>query len=415
VLSKNKNQTNGDTLKESVLKNLFAKYDEYKAVKINSDFITYAELQDELGKLKNNPLFDVEMIGESIEQRKISRIRVGAGKTKILVWSQMHGDEPTATAVLLDLFNFLSASDSFKEFRKLILTELEIHFIPMLNPDGAERFQRENAINIDINRDAIKLSCDESRVLWNYALKLKPEFGFNLHDQNSYYTAGRKNKSSAISLLTPPMDFVKSINYTREKGMQIILKIFEALSIFVPEHIARYSDEFEPRAFGDNFVKQGISSILIESGFYPGDFKKDFVRKLNFISILTAFNSIVEKDHEKLFYADYFEIPENKEMLFDLLLKNLQFNFKERNFSGDVGINRKKIFNPVTKEFFFEGQIAGVGDLSTFWGNEEHDLSGYQVSSPEQLKVDTKLDFDLIKDRKVGFRINRGILHRINN
>ena len=62
----------------------------------------------------------------------------------------MHGDEPTATAALLDIFNFLSANDSFDSLRKSILQNLEIHFIPMLNPDGAARYQRENAFNIDL-------------------------------------------------------------------------------------------------------------------------------------------------------------------------------------------------------------------------------------------------------------------------
>ena len=244
---------------------------------------------------------------------------------------------------------------------------------------------------------------------------LKPEFGFNLHDQNSYYTAGRTTKTSAISLLTPSMDFVKSINYTREKGMQVILKINEILSQIIPGHVARYSDDFEPRAFGDNFIKLGISSILIESGFYPGDFQKDFVRKLNFISLITAFNSIVERDHEKLFYADYFEIPENKEMLFDLLLRNLKMKYNDRWFTIDVGINRKKKLNLETGDFFLEGNISALGDLSTYYGIEEHDLTGFEIVSKEQLATDKNVDFDLIKDSKVLFRIINGTLHIINS
>ena len=402
-------------MKTDILKNLFDCYDDFKAKNINSDFIPHDVLKREIEAFKNNITFEIIKIGNSIEGRDIYRIKIGKGKTKILVWSQMHGDEPTATSAIFDLFNFFADTQSYNELRKLIIDDLEIHFIPMLNPDGAERFQRENSINVDINRDAVSQVCDESKLLWDYAQNLKPEFGFNLHDQNSYYTAGRTNKSSAISLLIPPMDFVKSINYTREKGMQIILKINEILSEIIPGQVARYSDDFEPRAFGDNFVKTGISSILIESGFYQGDYKKDFVRKLNFISLLTAFTSIVKRDHEKLFYADYFEIPENRESLFDLLLKNVVITKAERNFIVDVGINRKKKYDQINKKFYFESTIAGIGDLSTFYGIEEYDMENAELEKEKFLFLDSAADFELKREQSTIYKVVNGIIQRINN
>ena len=338
---------------EKIFKTLFDKYDSYKESNLRSDFVSHSELKQQIEKLFSNKNFQVTQIGKSIEGRDIFSIKFGKGKRKILAWSQMHGDEPTATSALFDLINFFSANDEFNEFRNGILEELEIHFIPMLNPDGAEKYQRENAFNIDLNRDALKFQSDESKLLWDYSQKLKPEFGFNLHDQNSYYAAGRKNKTAAISFLAPPIDYSKSINYTREKAMQVISILNKALQEFIPENIARYSDDFEPRAFGDNFMKSGISTILIESGFYKNDQKKDFVRKLNFISILAALDSIAKELYKKEFYADYFEIPENTEIFFDLLLRNLTLNFNFRKFTVDVGINRTKKFNSINKESVF--------------------------------------------------------------
>ena len=38
---------------------------------------------------------------------------------------------------------------------KRILSALTLYVVPMLNPDGAERYQRRNAQNIDLNRDAL--------------------------------------------------------------------------------------------------------------------------------------------------------------------------------------------------------------------------------------------------------------------
>ncbi|MGI9542228.1 MAG: M14 family zinc carboxypeptidase, partial [Cyclobacteriaceae bacterium] len=71
------------------------------------------------------------MIGKSVEQRNLYRVSAGIGKTQVLLWSQMHGNEPTATMALMDIFRFL---DSDPLANKL-LQNLRLHFIPMLNPD----------------------------------------------------------------------------------------------------------------------------------------------------------------------------------------------------------------------------------------------------------------------------------------
>ena len=280
----------------------------------------------------------------------------------------------------------------------------------MVNPDGAEMFTRENAYNIDINRDALRLQSDESKILWDYAEKLEPDFGFNLHDQNSYYTAGRSNNASAISLLSPPMNHVKSINYTREKSMQVICRISEALSQFIPQNIARYKDDFEPRAFGDNFTRNGISTILIESGFYKNDVKKDFIRKLNFIALLSAFKSIAEKDYESIEHKKYFDIPENEELLFDLLLRNLTLNYNGRNFKIDVGINREKKLNKELQSFYYKSKIADLGDLSIFYGIEEHDLNGYQIIPDNKLGIDEPADLKIFFNGQLKKEVRNGFI-----
>ncbi len=389
---------------------LFNDYDNYREKKLNSDFISHAQLKELVAGMQTNNLFRVEKLGESLDKKEIFSVVFGEGETKILAWSQMHGNEPTATAALFDLFNFFSSSDKYDEPRKTLLKKITFYFIPMLNPDGAEMFTRENAYSVDLNRDALRLQSDESKIIWDYAEKLEPEFGFNLHDQNSYYTAGRSNNASAISLLSPPMNFVKSINYTREKSMQVISRINEALSLFIPQNIARYKDDFEPRAFGDNFTRNGISIILIESGFYKNDVKKDFVRKLNFIALLSAFKSIAEKDYENIEHKKYFDIPENEELLFDLLLRNLTLNYNGRNFKIDIGINREKKLNKESQSFYYKSKIADLGDLSIFYGIEEHDLTGYQVIADNKLSVDEPADLKILFNGQLKKEVRNGFI-----
>ncbi len=393
-----------------LFKSLFNDYDNYREKKLNSDFISHAQLKELIAGMQTNNLFRIEKIGESLERKEIFSAVLGEGETKILAWSQMHGDEPTATSALFDLFNFFSSSDKYDDLREILLKKITFHFIPMLNPDGAEMFTRENAYSVDLNRDALRLQSDESKIIWDYAEKLEPEFGFNLHDQNSYYTAGKSNNASAISLLSSPMNYVKSINYTREKSMQVICRIKEALSLFIPQNIARYKDDFEPRAFGDNFTRNGISIILIESGFYKNDVKKDFVRKLNFVALLSAFKSIAEKDYESIEHKKYFDIPENEELLFDLLLRNLTLNYNGRNFKIDIGIKREKKLNKELQSFYYKSKIADLGDLSIFYGIEEHDLTGYQVIPDNKLNVDEPADLKILFNGQLKKEVRNGFI-----
>jgi hypothetical protein len=67
--------------------------------------ITHQDVVDRVTQIvKETPdLFSQEVIGQSLEGRSIHHVWFGTGKMPILLWSQMHGDEPTATAALFDL------------------------------------------------------------------------------------------------------------------------------------------------------------------------------------------------------------------------------------------------------------------------------------------------------------------------
>ncbi|MCK7523395.1 MAG: hypothetical protein MZV64_39955 [Ignavibacteriales bacterium] len=90
--------------------------------------------------LKIKSGFTVKVVGKSVEGRELKLITIGHGKKKIFMWSQMHGDEPTATAALFDIFNFINDTTN-KEFCKALFERVTLYFLPMVNPDGAERLQ----------------------------------------------------------------------------------------------------------------------------------------------------------------------------------------------------------------------------------------------------------------------------------
>ncbi|MGQ0561431.1 MAG: serine hydrolase, partial [Gemmatimonadota bacterium] len=177
-----------------------------------------------------------EQIGASAEGRPLYLVRYGTGKTKVLLWSQMHGDESTATLALADLMRYLHETRDARTRRWQ--DELTILMVPMLNPDGAETFQRQNAMGIDVNRDARALVTPEARTLKAVRDRYQPEFGFNLHDQNARTRVGNTDRVAAIALLAPAFDSTRSDNAVRTRAKQVASVIRTAIEPLVPGRVA---------------------------------------------------------------------------------------------------------------------------------------------------------------------------------
>ncbi len=356
-------------------------YKEFREESLARRRFKHSEILPLINALKENVLFTVKQIGLSAQGREVYLISLGKGKTKVFLWSQMHGDESTATMALFDICNFFNRSDQFDDFRKDILNNLTIYFIPMVNPDGAELFERRNSMQIDINRDALRQQTPEAKILIDTFNALKADFGFNLHDQSIYYSAGRTINAASVSFLAPPADYNKSVSPVRKKSMQLIGFISNILNEFIPGHTGRYTDDYEPRAFGDTFQSLGTSTVLIETGGWKNDPEKQFLRKLNFIILLTSFKSIAEKTYLNEDLVSYEKIPFNQENnMMDLVLRNLVFSIEGRNFKADIGINRTEFTDNSAKSYYCIGRVADLGDLSVFGGYEDYNMEGMEIS-----------------------------------
>jgi hypothetical protein len=73
-----------------------------------------AELVERLRALeaRHRGRLALEEVGRSVQGRPIHLVTLGTGPRKILLWSQMHGDEPSATPALVDLADTLLGSDA---------------------------------------------------------------------------------------------------------------------------------------------------------------------------------------------------------------------------------------------------------------------------------------------------------------
>ena len=375
---------------------LYHSYESFKEKTLVNRRFKHTDIVPLIEQLKNNKILKVEKVGKSVEGRDIYLISLGSGKTKVFLWSQMHGDEPTSTAALFDMFNFFSNENEFVEFKKYLLSQLSIYFIPMVNPDGAEQFQRRNIFEIDLNRDVLRQQSPEAITLKNVFDSLKAEYGFNLHDQGRNYAAGNSFNPASISFLAPSADYEKNLTQPRENAMKLIGKLTRILNDFIPGHIAKYSDDYEPRAFGDNFTKWGTSVVLLESGGWRGDREKQFLRKINYVTILSALNNIANGSFVDQDFEMYESIPKNEELMMDVIFRNLKVNKNENSYKIDIGINFEEINVKSAKDFYLKAEIEDIGDLSVFSGYDEFDLSGYTVE-PGKTKSEAYSSYDELK------------------
>lgn len=317
--------------------------------------------------------FAVEEIGSSAEGRPLRHAQWGEGQTTVLLWSQMHGDESTASMALVDLFHFLGAHPDHPLVAKL-REHTSLHFFPLVNPDGAARFQRRNAQGVDINRDARALTTPEGQALKALRDRLEPQFGFNLHDQRPGYRAGDSDRGVAIALLAPPFDKTRGVNDVRGRAMHVAAAMRIALEPHVAGHMARWDDTFNPRAFGDLMTAWGTSTVLVESGGIEGDPEKQALRRLNFIALAAALDAIAEGSYAEAPHALYTDLPENGRVYPDLLVQGATIAAPGLPpLRADVLVNFE---HPLAGR---GGRVTDIGDLAETRARQTVDASGLYI------------------------------------
>jgi hypothetical protein len=354
--------------------------------------VRHKDLQNYLEKLRALGL-KVEEVGRSYANREIYQIEFGKGATRVFMWSQMHGDEPTATPALIDMLAFLQTNRDKKWVRE-IEEKLTIRAVPMLNPDGAELFQRRNLQSIDINRDARALQTPEGRLLKKLRDEWQPQIGFNLHNQNPLTAAGNTNRQAVISLLAVSGNPEGKSDEKHQRSRRICAVMVEALSHFIKGGVGRYDDAYNARAFGDNFSAWGTPAILIETGALYG---KDemFLVKINFVAYLAALRSIVTGSETKAEMSLYDTLPFNDVgNLYNVLFRKATVvNLSEngRTFMSDLGtaFDRRRAGEETTLT------VRELGDMSIgAYGLEEYNVENfYLVPKSGAWRVGIPADF----------------------
>ncbi len=286
---------------------------------LSGRYIPLEKIDPFLSILNGN--FKVETKGFSVENRAIKTIEWGVGKKKILMWSQMHGNESTTTKALIDFLHLLNqqketfVAEWYNEFTFLI--------VPILNPDGAFKYTRVNANQVDLNRDSVNLTQLESKLLRKLFDEFNPDYAFNLHDQRTIFGVGNSEKPATISFLAPAFDEMRSLNQCREKAIRLIVSMNKEIQKVIPGQVGRFDDEFNINCIGDYFQFRNVPTILFEAGHYPEDYEREKTREIVFLSYLVILDSIKEQKYLKNDIIDYMEIPENCKSYNDIALRDV--------------------------------------------------------------------------------------------
>jgi hypothetical protein len=310
-------------------------------------------------------------VGNSVQQKPIYTYQIGTGKTKIFLWSQMHGNESTTTKALLDFINFLNSDI---ELAKMLLEDFTFLAIPILNPDGAALYTRENANKVDLNRDSQDLTQPESAILRGVFEIFQPDYCFNLHDQRTIFGVADTGKPATVSFLAPSYNEAREINTTRLKAIRVIENINTVLQNYIPGQVGRFDDSFNINCIGDTFQNLGVPTILFEAGHFPNDYEREETRKFIFISLLASFTTRSENDIVTNEITQYLNIPQNKVVFYDFMYKNIKINYDGNEIITNFAVQYKEEL--IGGKVNFVAYIAAIDNLESYFGHYEYDAKG---------------------------------------
>lgn len=364
-------------------------FDSYKEIQLKNRYIQNDHILPLLENYKE--IFRVKQIGFSVLGEPIHSIQIGTGSKKILMWSQMHGNESTTTKAIFDICNVFANSSNVD--MQQIQSNCTILIVPILNPDGAKLYTRLNANSIDLNRDAKNLSQPESKVLRGLFDDFKPDFCFNLHGQRTIFGVGDTSNTATLSFLSPAQDEGSTITETRKKAMEVISVMNKLLQTQIPNQIGIYDDTYNENCVGDTFQALHCPTILFEAGHYKEDYNREITRFYMFEAILSSLMYISNNEVSGDLYEPYLNIPENNKSFLDIIIRQTTIILNNKSETVDIGIQYVETLKNGIIEFV--PKVEKIGDLSNLNGhrnilaqNKEFSLQGQDVLA-EGLVVET--------------------------
>ena len=288
--------------------------------------------------------FDKKLIGHSFLGKPIHSVHWGAGPLRVLVWSQMHGNESTGLRAMMELLSdWVSSKDH------ILLNKLTIVYIPQLNPDGAEKWTRRNAQNIDLNRDLRAKQSPEIACFVRLLDEFRPDIALNLHDQRTFFSQKEQGLPSSLALAVPKTSESLStdsrIANNRRFLRDYILQMYNRIDFSKREGWSVFDESYYPRSIGEYVQESGCATLLVESGVVGTDLSRSLsVQQTK--SFLKSFLSGLSSDllfHDRsadthLDGTQAWPFPKNEQGLVDLKVQNARIQCLNSSWETDLAI-----------------------------------------------------------------------------
>ncbi|MFM2230473.1 MAG: hypothetical protein RL607_1731 [Bacteroidota bacterium] len=371
----------------------FECHKKYKQNQLFGRYVTLPQIEGVLQSLSITP----EIKGNSVKGQPLYQFNLGHGAFKVLLWSQMHGNEGTTTKALMDFSSFLLSDEPLA---KLFLETFTFQFLPMVNPDGAQAYTRVNANEMDLNRDSVDLSQPESRFLRQVFDAFQPHLAYNLHDQRTIFGAGTTGLPATVSFLAPAYNETRDINGVRTQAMNVIVAMNEELQKYIPNQVGRFDDGFNLNCIGDRFTNLGVPTVLFEAGHYPNDYYREYTRKMIFIALISGLKHIYENDIVDNKNELYLQIPQNNVVFYDFIYKNIKINYDGKEIITNFAAQYREEL--IDGKIEFNAYICEIGPLEGKLGHFSYNAHKMRYSDGKNdiPNINQKADFYLEKNIK---------------
>jgi hypothetical protein len=238
---------------------------------------TYAEMVAKLRQIskQSKGRVSLETVGRSNEGRDLYLAKVGTGPVKVLYITQQHGNEPLGTEAALQLLQRVGNGGAGWD---AILSRITFLVIPKVNPDGAERFQRQNhdpdcagafctpGVGFDVNRwhDPAVAPEDnpvpEAAAVQRTAIRYQPQYVVDFHHQGSYQSEDGDLITGSIFWPNHPDAPAAAVTLSK----QMCAVVYDTLMHYGFAEISQYPGTL-PRGIARNsYGIRGSGSVLVE-------------------------------------------------------------------------------------------------------------------------------------------------------